>query len=102
MEADWIGLPRYSEEYVSGIQAFMENMFPLFSVGEEMKCPCKKCNDQYWHRQDVIYDHLICRGPSPLHANGYVTFRKRKSKIVLPRWVLTLWIAKWGMVSVII
>lgn len=78
MEADWIGLPRYSEAYVSGIQAFVENAFPLFSVGEEMKCPCKKCNGQYWHRQDVIYDHLICRGPSALHVQWIYDVSQKK------------------------
>ncbi|KAK1379553.1 hypothetical protein POM88_026297 [Heracleum sosnowskyi] len=32
MEGDWIGLPRFSKEYVEGIKAFVENAFPLFSV----------------------------------------------------------------------
>ncbi|KAL6587858.1 hypothetical protein OROMI_000836 [Orobanche minor] len=66
---NWIGLPRYNPEYKKGIQSFMENAFPLFSVGDEMKCPCKDCNDRKWHLRDVIYDHLICRGPSLLHVH---------------------------------
>ncbi|KAK1370825.1 hypothetical protein POM88_036917 [Heracleum sosnowskyi] len=68
MEPDWIGFPRYSKEYVRGIKAFVKNAFPLFCVGEEMKCPCKICNNQNWHRRDVIYDHLIYQGPSLLHV----------------------------------
>ncbi|KAL8122118.1 hypothetical protein AgCh_018747 [Apium graveolens] len=45
----------------------MENSFPIHAKGEEMKCPCKVCVNRYWHTQTVIYDHLICSGPSPLH-----------------------------------
>ena len=73
MESDygnksWIGLPRYHEEYEKGIKAFVEKAFALFSVGDELKCPCKDCDDRKWHRADVIYDHLICRGPSMSHV----------------------------------
>ena len=64
---NWIGLPRYKEEYVMGIKAFVKNAFPLFALGDEMKCPCKNCDNHNWHRQDVVYNHLICKGPSPLH-----------------------------------
>lgn len=63
----WIGLPRYSVEYVNGIKSFLQNAFPIYSKGDEMKCPCRNCMDRKWHRQDVIYDHLICSGPSPGH-----------------------------------
>ncbi|KAL6551267.1 hypothetical protein OROMI_021755 [Orobanche minor] len=66
---NWIGLPRYNPKYKKGIQSFMESAFPLFSVGDEMNCPCKDCNDRKWHLRDGIYDHLICRGPSLLHVH---------------------------------
>ncbi|XP_074323864.1 uncharacterized protein LOC141660776 [Apium graveolens] len=65
--SSWIGFPKSSKEYVRGIKAFMENSFPIHAKGEEMKCPCKVCVNRYWHTQIVIYDHLICSGPSPLH-----------------------------------
>ncbi|XP_074374487.1 uncharacterized protein LOC141714890 [Apium graveolens] len=64
----WIGLPRYKKEYKKGIKAFVEKAFGLFSVGDELKCPCKDCDDCKWHRPYVIYDHLICRGPSLSHV----------------------------------
>ncbi|XP_074360953.1 uncharacterized protein LOC141701189 [Apium graveolens] len=65
--SSWIGFLKSSKEYVRGIKAFMENSFPIHAKGEEMKCPCKVCVNRYWHTQTVIYDHLICSGPSPLH-----------------------------------
>lgn len=64
----WIGLPRSSAEYVRGIKAFLRNAFPIYKVGDEMKCPCKKCTERYWYCENVIYDHLIFNGPSQLHA----------------------------------
>ncbi|KAL8155641.1 hypothetical protein AgCh_000876 [Apium graveolens] len=48
----WIGLPRYEEEYKKGIKAFVEKAFGLFSIGDELKCPCKDCDDRKWHRAD--------------------------------------------------
>ena len=63
----WIGFPKSSEEYRRGIKAFLKNAFPVYCKGEEMKCPCKQCVNRNWYIQDVIYDHLICNGPSTLH-----------------------------------
>ena len=64
----WIGLPRSSAEYVRGVTAFLRNAFPIYKVGDEMKCPCKKCTERNWYCENVIYDHLIFNGPSPLHT----------------------------------
>nr|XP_017233110.1 PREDICTED: uncharacterized protein LOC108207162 [Daucus carota subsp. sativus] len=63
----WIGFPRCSQEYVNGVKAFLENAFPNFCKGDEMKCPCKNCANRTWHNREIIFDHLICSGPSPLH-----------------------------------
>ncbi|XP_074352570.1 uncharacterized protein LOC141691710 [Apium graveolens] len=65
----WIGFPRSSPEYIRGIKAILKNAFPIYKNGDQMKCPCKKCTERNWYCQDVIYDHLVCNGPSPLHAD---------------------------------
>ena len=64
----WIKLPKFSEEYIRGIRAFLGNAFSRFAVGDEITCPCRNCNNQRWRREDVIYDHLIYNGPSPLYV----------------------------------
>ena len=64
----WIELPKFSQGYISGIKYFIQNAFSIFAVGDEITCPCKNCKKRKWHRQDIIYDHLICSGPSPLYA----------------------------------
>ena len=76
----WIGLPRYSVEYVNGIKSFLENAFPIFGKGNEMKCPCKNCLDRKWHPRDVIYDHLICSGPSSINVKWICDISRSKSR----------------------
>lgn len=74
----WIHLPKYSQGYIRGIRAFIQHAFPKFAVGEEMPCPCINCKNAKWHSKDLIHDHLICNGPSPMYVNrilevsGYV------------------------------
>lgn len=33
----WINLPKYSEGYISGVEVFLQNTFPKFSIGDEIK-----------------------------------------------------------------
>ncbi|KAL6582411.1 hypothetical protein OROMI_006425 [Orobanche minor] len=74
----WIGLPRYNEEYIKVIKLFLENAFPIFSKGNEMQCPCKNCMNRKSHHHDVIYDHLICSGPSPIHVQWICDISSKK------------------------
>lgn len=68
-EAMWTGLPKFSEGYINGIQKFIRNAFFRFAVGDEVTCPCKKCHNRKWHREDIIYNHHIWNGPSELYVN---------------------------------
>ena len=68
----WINLPKYSVEYIRGIKSFIRNAFPNVAVGDEMTCPCRICKNIKWHSQDLIYDHLICNGHSPLCSEWIV------------------------------
>ncbi|XP_074337284.1 uncharacterized protein LOC141674479 [Apium graveolens] len=65
----WIELPKFSEGYIRGIRSFLRNAFSRYSVGDEITCPCKNCDNHKWHREDVIFDHFIYSGPSPLLVN---------------------------------
>ena len=61
---NWLGLPKYTDEYVNGVKAFIGNAFARYAIGKEIRCPCRTCNNKYWHTNDVIFYHLICEGPS--------------------------------------
>ncbi|XP_063936886.1 uncharacterized protein LOC108207459 isoform X1 [Daucus carota subsp. sativus] len=82
-EETWTDLPKYSEQYITGVKAFLLNAFPKFAVGDEMTCPCKKCKNIKWQSHDLIYDHLICNGPCPLYLNWIleVSTGKRRQNI---------------------
>ncbi|XP_074349565.1 uncharacterized protein LOC141689234 [Apium graveolens] len=62
----WIELPKFSEGYIRGIRSFLRNAFSRYFVGDEITCPCKNFDNHRWHCEDVIFDHLIYSGPSPL------------------------------------
>ncbi|XP_063942809.1 uncharacterized protein LOC135150439 [Daucus carota subsp. sativus] len=64
----WIDFPRYSQEYLDGVECFLQKGFPIFGKGDEMQCPCRKCAKRLWLGRDSIYDHLICNGPSLVHV----------------------------------
>ena len=62
-ENTWIKLPKFSDGYIRGVKAFIKNAVSRFAVGDEITCPCKKCKNDKWYRQHVVYDHLIYNGP---------------------------------------
>ncbi|KAK1367598.1 hypothetical protein POM88_033690 [Heracleum sosnowskyi] len=78
----WINLPKYNQGYIKGIKAFIKNAFPELAVGDEMTCPYKNCKNIKWHRKDLVYDHLICSGPSPLYATWIV----EKAQVPVPNY----------------
>ncbi|KAK1392428.1 hypothetical protein POM88_011484 [Heracleum sosnowskyi] len=67
-EITWTELSKFSDGYISGVKDFIKNIVSRFAVGDEITCPCKKCKIDNWYRQDIIYDHLVYNGPSPLYV----------------------------------
>ena len=65
----WVSLPKYSEGYSTGVKDFVRNGFANFAVGNELRCPCKDCTNRFWYSRENVYDHLVCKGPSPSLAN---------------------------------
>ena len=64
-------LPRYSKEYIDGVEYFLDFAYSVGEPeGEEIQCPCTKCCNINWYRRNVVYDHLICYG----FVEGYRTW----------------------------
>ncbi|XP_019231467.1 PREDICTED: uncharacterized protein LOC109212288 [Nicotiana attenuata] len=58
---EWMDLPRYSKDYIEGVQSFLDFAYSYGDPqGEEIQCPCAKCCNIRWTRRNVVYDHLIC------------------------------------------
>ena len=62
MDRSWISKPRFSPEYVSGVEEFLDFAFSRPHVSGVVKCPCVKCSFKKCHTRDVMFDHLICNG----------------------------------------
>lgn len=63
IKKDWIDLPRYGEDYISGVRYFLDVAFTKGKVeGEKILCPCAICCNDSWEKRDVVFDHLISKG----------------------------------------
>nr|XP_017216852.1 PREDICTED: uncharacterized protein LOC108194417 [Daucus carota subsp. sativus] len=65
----WISLPKHSEGYSNGATHFVRNAFDNFSIGNELRCPCKDCSNRFWISPDNVYEHLVFNGPCPSFSN---------------------------------
>ncbi|XP_074356308.1 uncharacterized protein LOC141696010 [Apium graveolens] len=59
----WVTLPKYSDKYRKGVEAFVNQAFSRYAVGNELKCPCKKCGNRFWSGAKAIHEYLVCNGP---------------------------------------
>ncbi|KAL6577016.1 hypothetical protein OROMI_011292 [Orobanche minor] len=59
----WLNLPKYTKEYTDGVKLFVDNAMAKYSDGNEIKCPCRKCENRFWRSPKIVHDHLICSGP---------------------------------------
>jgi hypothetical protein len=68
MDKSWINCStRRSEQYIAGLQAFLD-LADRSSKDGKILCPCIKCTNVYWHPRAVVFDHCICDG----FLKGYV------------------------------
>ncbi|CAL0321565.1 unnamed protein product [Lupinus luteus] len=60
MDKEWIKLPRYSSEYIDGVEFFLNYAYTNGKPqGGEILCPCAKCHNTCWEVRAIVYDHLI-------------------------------------------
>ncbi|XP_075076271.1 uncharacterized protein LOC142162942 [Nicotiana tabacum] len=79
MDKSWIGNPMNTNEYLLGLDEFLELAFNNSAAGDTIRCPCPKCGFSKWKTRDIVHDHLICK-PFPqnyviwdLHGEKRVT-----------------------------
>uniref|UniRef100_J3NCZ7 Transposase-associated domain-containing protein n=1 Tax=Oryza brachyantha TaxID=4533 RepID=J3NCZ7_ORYBR len=54
--------PRPSDEYLAGIDGFLEFAYKEKNLDDKIRCPCKKCVNKWLLIRDKVYDHLVCNG----------------------------------------
>ena len=57
-----MNLRRSTNEYIDGVNDFLDKAFERVSQGNEILCSCKKCFNRNWHFRNMVEDHLICHG----------------------------------------
>lgn len=63
MDKMWMELPRYSREYLAGIEIFLDFGFEKVGmVTGRIPCPCKNCVNGRYQIRATIREHLICDG----------------------------------------
>ncbi|XP_027769946.1 uncharacterized protein LOC114075965 [Solanum pennellii] len=61
-DKSWMNLRRSTNEYIHGVNDFLDKAFERASQGNEILCSCKKCFNRNWHCRNMVEDHLICHG----------------------------------------
>nr|XP_009757263.1 PREDICTED: uncharacterized protein LOC104210136 isoform X2 [Nicotiana sylvestris] len=61
-DKSWMNLLRWTDEYIRGVNDFLDKAFERAAQGNEILCPCKKCMNRYWHYRNVVEDHLVFHG----------------------------------------
>ncbi|KAH0642243.1 hypothetical protein KY290_033841 [Solanum tuberosum] len=79
MDKSWIGKPQTSNEYLLGLDKFLDFAFKNSAVEDTIRCPCPICHFSKWKTKVEVQDHLICK-PFP---QNYVTWNIHGEKKVL-------------------
>ncbi|KAK7306021.1 hypothetical protein VNO77_43935 [Canavalia gladiata] len=61
MDKSWIDMPRNTDEYLDGLDKFLDFAFENGSINDTIRCPCHKCRFNKWATRDDVRDHLICK-----------------------------------------
>ncbi|XP_052189866.1 uncharacterized protein LOC127799683 [Diospyros lotus] len=63
LNKSWINISnRLDPRYEQGIQEFIQFAYRHKSPGASIYCPCIKCVNRYFHKRDVVEEHLILNG----------------------------------------
>ena len=75
----WMALPRFEDQYMNGVDYFLDKAFERAAIGKEILCPCKNCCNRYWEKRDNVREHLIVDGFMKgysewvFHGEGYTS-----------------------------
>ncbi|XP_039134228.1 uncharacterized protein LOC120271620 [Dioscorea cayenensis subsp. rotundata] len=62
MDKSWMCKSRLSQEYLDGVEGFLNFAFNNASEDNMIVCPCIKCANVKWNAREVVLEHLICDG----------------------------------------
>jgi len=73
LDKSWIDLPQNTQQYMDGLNKFLDFAFANKSVEGKIICPCPKCNLNKWQNRGATYEHLILHPfPKGIHFGFYM------------------------------
>ncbi|OMO52139.1 Zinc finger, CCHC-type [Corchorus capsularis] len=69
MDTSWMQKQRWTQEYLNGVETFLNFAFDNESLEGKILCPCKNFRNDYWRLRDVVQEHLVCDGFEPGYEN---------------------------------
>ncbi|XP_062016178.1 uncharacterized protein LOC133732606 [Rosa rugosa] len=70
MDKEWIFSDKNSDEYNTGLRAFINHALQHASFKGQIKCPCSKCHNTYYKSPAVVEEHLFMDGMDPKYVNN--------------------------------
>ncbi|XP_049364607.1 uncharacterized protein LOC125829432 [Solanum verrucosum] len=61
MDKSCIGKPQTSNEYLLGLDKFLDFAFKNAAVDDTIRCSCPMCCFGKWKTRDEVQDHLVCK-----------------------------------------
>ncbi|KAK1373832.1 hypothetical protein POM88_030025 [Heracleum sosnowskyi] len=57
----WLNLPKYTKDYIEGVDLFVKIAMAKFADGNEIQCPCDKCQNWFWRSPGTFSHDKIFR-----------------------------------------
>ncbi|XP_039128928.1 uncharacterized protein LOC120265079 [Dioscorea cayenensis subsp. rotundata] len=62
MDKNWMHKSGLSQEYLDGVEEFLNFAFDNSSEDDKIICPCIKCVNIHWQIRQIVLEHLVCDG----------------------------------------
>ena len=62
MDRSWVHCTLFSDEYVKGVNEFMNFILEKFGEEAEILCPCSRCLNQKDLHQSIVHKHILLNG----------------------------------------
>lgn len=54
--------PRPGDDYLAGVNGFLDFAYTGKSANAKIHCPCVKCVNRFLLKRNTVYEHLVCDG----------------------------------------
>ncbi len=59
MDKSWVNAPRFSKQFMNGVDNFLKFVIKNSKLEGKIYCPCRRCRNTLIHLPDTVYDLLF-------------------------------------------